>query len=239
MTPKAPKSRAALRFLRFKVQHDCPLAKFSREFPDVVVSVWSSHTVSVLQVTCSNEVWEQIETRASATLRVQMSMSSRDGGIIVIKDNVDPKGSISRTLEAHSCLWLQPMTLRGGWEEYGAIAYGQGDEPEANAVESLRQQGVLRVIERHVIDSEELLESLFLPMRSVLTAATAKQADALVAACHGGYYAAPRRITTAKLAASLGLGRTSYEERLRGGENNILRVLGPFLEQHRVREGNP
>jgi predicted DNA binding protein len=69
----------------------------------------------------------------------------------------------------------------------------------------------------------------------VLDAPTDKQAEALVAAGKAGYYRSPREATTAEVAAGMELGRSAFEERLRGAENRVLSALLPLLEHRRTR----
>ena len=99
----------------------------------------------------------------------------------------------------------------------------------------MSKHGPTRVVQRRTIGPEELSASLFLSLRPVLEAPTDKQSEALVAAGRHGYYQTPRGSTTAEVAAELGLGRSAFEERLRGGENRVLAALLPLLEHRRVK----
>jgi predicted DNA binding protein len=227
-----PSMDGPLRQVTFRVRHDCPLAKLSEELPGLRLTVWSGHKVEVIEVGCPRSMWDKVVEAARRHVVVQRAFPSPTGGLLVAEVTVDDRRSISRTLEAHQCLWLQPMVLSDGWEHYDAISFGPSEQ---EALDALARHGTTRVVHRRTIGPEELTASLFLSLRPVLEAPTDKQAEALVAAGRHGYYEAPRKCTTAEVAAGLGLGRSAFEERLRGGENRVLAALLPLLQHRRIR----
>ena len=208
------------------------MARLSQEAPGVRFTAWSGHKVEVVEVACPRSAWDRTVAAARRHLDVQRAFPSPDGGLLVAEVHVAAERSSSRTLEAHHCLWLQPMVLQDGWEHYDAIAFGASEQ---EALDALASHGPTRVVRRRSIAPKDLTASLFLSLRPVLDAPTDKQAEALVAAGKAGYYRSPRQATTAEVAASMALGRSSFEERLRGGENRLLDAILPLLEHRRVR----
>lgn len=221
-----------LRQVTFRVRHDCPLARLSAEVPAARFTAWSGHTIEVLEVACSRGMWDEVVEAARRHLDVRRAFATPDGGLLVAELHMAPDRSISRTLEANQCVSLQPMRLEEGWEHYDAIAFGPSEQA---ALDALSKHGTTRVVRRRSIGPEDLTASLFLSLRPLLEAPTDKQAEALVAAGQHGYYRSPRASTTAEVAASMGLGRSAFEERLRGAENRILGALAPLLDHHRSR----
>ncbi|MHB1260879.1 MAG: helix-turn-helix domain-containing protein [Thermoplasmatota archaeon] len=221
-----------LRHVTVRIRHDCPMARLSQELPGVRFTAWSGHNVEVVEVACPPSAWDRVVAAARRHLDVQRAFPSPDGGLLVAEVHVAAERSISRTFEAHHCLWLQPMVLHDGWEHYDAIAFG---ESEQDALDALAAHGPTRVVKRRSIKPQDLTASLFLSLRPVLDAPTDKQAEALVAAGKAGYYRSPRQATTAEVAAGMDLGRSAFEERLRGGENRMLNALLPLLEHRRSR----
>lgn len=221
-----------LRHVTVRIRHDCPMARLSQELPGVRFTAWSGHNVEVVEVACPPSAWGRVVATAQRHLDVQRAFPSPDGGLLVAEVHVAAERSISRTFEANHCLWLQPMVLQDGWEHYDAIAFG---ESEQDALDALATHGPTRVVRRRSIKPQDLTASLFLSLRPVLDAPTDKQAEALVAAGKAGYYRSPRQATTAEVAAGMGLGRSSFEERLRGGENRLISALLPLLEHRRSR----
>lgn len=224
-----------LRQVTFRVKHDCPLAAMSAEVPTARFRVWSGHRIEVIEAVCPRGLWQTVVEAAERNLDVQRVFPSPEGGLIVAELTVAPERSISRTLESHHCVWLQPMRLEEGWEHYDAIAFSASSAPEQEALDALSAHHATRVVRRRNIAPEDLTAALFLSLRPLLEAPTEKQAEALVAAGKGGYYRTPREATTAELAIHMGLGRSAFEERLRGAENRILGALAPLLEQHKSR----
>lgn len=224
-----------LRHVTFRVRHDCPMARLSRDAPTARFTAWSGHKVEVIQVTCPRGAWPSVVEAARRHLDVQRAFPSPDGGLLVAEVHVAPDRSISRTLEAHHCVWLQPMRLEEGWEHYDAIAFGSSATAEQDALDALSAHGTTRVVRRRDIAPEDLTASLFLSLRPLLETPTDKQAEALCVAAREGYYRSPRATTTAELAAGMALGRSSFEERLRGAENRILGAVAPLLEHHRPK----
>jgi predicted DNA binding protein len=226
-----------LRHLTLRVEHDCPLAQLSRELPGADIQAWSTHRLEVVEVRCSAAVWPKVEAAALRLLQPLRVLPTADGGLLVWEPKVKEEGSVSRILEAHRLIWLQPMRVRGGWEHYDAIGVGEGDAQEKQALHALAAVGATQVVRRRTVTAHDLVASLFLSLRPVLEAPTDKQAEALLAAAQAGYYKSPRGATTAEVAQGMGLGRSAFEERLRGGENRLLQALVPALEQARAEAG--
>lgn len=225
----------ALRQVTFRVEHDCPLAALSREVPQARFTDWSGHRIEVLEVRCSRAVWQRVVEVAPRHLTVLRTFATPEGGLLVGELHVAEGQSLRRILESHHCMALQPMRVADGWESYDAIAFGPAKEPEQAALAALAQKWPTQVTRRRAIGPSELMASLFQSLRPVLEAPTDKQAEALAAAAREGYYQSPRGATTAEVAKSLGLGRSAFEERLRGAENRVLSAVASALETHRLQ----
>lgn len=223
-----------LRRVTFRVEHDCPLAQFSRDVAGAELRVWSGHRFEVIEVHAGRVAWPEVENAARRHLVPTRLLKTPDGGIIVWHPEVEPKTSISRRLEAHDLMWMQPLRVRNGWEHYDAIAFGPGGEQAA--LDDLRQDHPTQVVRRATIGTEDVSAALFLSLHPVLGAPTPKQAEALVSAWELGYYRSPRDVTTADVAARLGIGRSAFEERLRGGENRVMSTLLPALRWYHGQE---
>ncbi len=207
------------------------MARLSAEVSSASFQCWSGHSFEVVEVRCSAATWARVEESAVQYLKPRRTFATAEGGIIVWEPHVNPEVSISRTLEAHQVLWLQPMLVVGGWEQYDGIALNP--KGEQGALDALSAHWPTQVVRRRAVGAEDLLASMFLSLRPALEGPTLKQAEALVAAGHRGYYRSPRLSTTAEVAQGLGIGRSAFEERLRGGENRLLGAIVPALEQYR------
>lgn len=224
----------ALRQVTFRVEHDCPMAALSRTVPAASFTNWGGHRIEVVEVRASKAAWGQVVAAAPRFLTVLRTFATPEGGILVVELHVEEAQSLSRILEAHHCMGLQPMRVAAGWESYDAIAFGPGKDPERGALAALAKRWPTQVTRRRTIGPSDLLASLFHSLRPVLDAPTDKQAEALVAAAESGYYRSPRDATTAEVASRLDLGRSAFEERLRGAENRILSAVAAALATHRL-----
>ncbi|MEK6985335.1 MAG: helix-turn-helix domain-containing protein [Candidatus Thermoplasmatota archaeon] len=229
-----------LRQVTVRIEHDCPLARLSRAVPQAELQCWSGHTLEVVEVRVPDTAWAGFEAAAIRLLKPLRLLRLRGGGVIVWEPHVEAERSLSRTLEAHRFIWMQPVRVKAGWESYDAVAFGpagRGPHPEQAALDELARRWPTQVTRRRTVEPQTVLASLFLSMAHTLDAPTDKQAEALQAAASAGYYNAPRQATTADVAATMGIGRSAFEERLRGAENRILGGLAPLLEAHRKTEG--
>lgn len=220
-----------LRRIAFRVRHDCPVATLSAQHERVEFEVWSGHRLEVVAARVEGARRAAVQSSMEVLLSPIQVLPFRDGVIALWRPTVEPKTSISRRLEEHGLVWLQPLTVRGGWERYDAIALSAGAEQAA--VDELRRDHAVRVAHRQTIGADEAAATLFLSIQSALHAPTEKQAEALLAAHAAGYYRSPRGATTSEVAARLGLGRSAFEERLRGGENRLMDAVLPALERSR------
>src|SRR5437868_5673780 len=100
-----------LRQVTVRVEHDCPLARFSRALPEAELQSWSGHLLEVVEVRCPPESWTRVEALAEELLSPIRIVGVAGGGIIVWEPHVEAERSLSHTLEAHRLLWLQPVRL--------------------------------------------------------------------------------------------------------------------------------
>lgn len=218
-----------LRRVVFRVEHDCPLARLSRQHPRLELHVWSGHRIEFVAVRGILDA--AVSADIEHHLKPVRVLPLNDGALVVWRPAVDPKTSLSRRLEEADLLWLQPLRVRAGWEEFDAVAFGPGGEQAA--LDQLRKDHPTQVVRRDDMDGHEAA-ALYMSLLPVLEAPTDKQAEALVLAHAQGYYESPRRTTTAELAKLLGIGRSAFEERLRGGENRVMGAVLPAMGRHRT-----
>lgn len=210
----------------FRVKHDCPLARLSAEL-DVELQVWSGHRLEVVFLPGTRPAKDRRDEAAKQHLRPERTVHTPEGTLWVWRPTVDPNSSISRTLERHGLLWQQPLRVVQGWEHYDALAL---TGKEQDALDELRKSHPTHVVRRRPVQPEDIRAGLFWSLRPALEAPTDKQAEALVAAHKAGYYQSPRGATTADVAQTLGITRSSFEERLRAGENRVMDAVLPVLE---------
>lgn len=218
----------SLRQVTFRVEHDCPVARVSRAVQGEL-HVWSGHRIELVAWRGRAALWPAFAGAAREHLGAVREVQTPDGGFVVWHPRIDPNQSITRIIEEYELMWQHPVRVAAGWEHYDAISFGG----EQAALDALQRQHVTRVVRRRDLRPEDVAAAMFMSMHPVLDAPTDKQAEALHAAFEAGYYRSPRRATTAEVAASLGIGRSAFEERLRGGENRVMAQVLPALAWHR------
>lgn len=151
-------------------------------------------------------------------------------------------GGIIMTTFAFGCTILWPSFNRDGHEFYHVIAPSR--ERLAQLVARLREMGDVDV--ESVSDATADTIPVTIPLSDVTASLTGRQLEALSVAIGGGYYDSPRRTSTEKLAASLGLSRSTYQEHLRKAERSVLAHFAGVLASHpaltqaaRKRPGRP
>ncbi len=219
---------APIRQSTLRIHHDCPVANLSLENPRWEIDVWSGHRVEVVSVRApSGDPTEAIRAHLDPLRIVPV-----EGGVIAVwRPHVEPKASLSRRIEKHGLVWLQPLHVRDGWERYDVLSFT--DEAEQAAIDDLRRDHEIRVGGRRNVGPDEVAASLFRSLQPVIQAPSTAQVEALVRAYEQGYYRSPRGTTTAKVAGSMGIGRSAFEERLRRAENHIMANLVPAFRQDR------
>lgn len=221
----------SLQRLSFRVRHDCPLAEASRAVPGVDLEVWSGHRFELVSARAPSARQQALRAAWHEHLRPERVIAFHDGVMALWRPRVKPKASISRRLERHGLLWMQPLRVRDGWEYFDAFAFD--DAGARAAIAELRTETTVRLVRRERVGPDAIAASLFVSLHGALEAPTDKQAEAIVAAFAAGYYRSPRGATTADVAGIMGLGRSAFEERLRGGENRLMADLAPALHQAR------
>lgn len=223
-----------LQRLTFRVRHDCPLAEASREAPGTAFEVWSGHRFELVAARGGVRK-EVVEAAWRRHLHPERVIHYSDGLLALWRPKASPKTSISRRLEKHGLLWMQPLRVLDGWERFEVFAFD--DAGARAALADLRAEHPVRVVRRQRVGADDVAGSLFLSLLPALASPTDRQAEALVAAFEDGYYQSPRGSTTAKVAAKMDLGRSAFEERLRGAENRLMADVVPALKQVRHLDG--
>lgn len=137
-------------------------------------------------------------------------------------------GGIIMTTFAFGCTILWPSFNRDGHEFYHVIAPSR--ERIAQLVQRLREMGDVTV--EAITEASPDTMHVSIPLSDVTASLTGRQLEALSVAIRGGYYDSPRRTSTEKLAAALGLSRSTYQEHLRKAERSVLAHFAGVLASH-------
>ena len=220
--------------IAFKLQHDCPYTRFSREFPSIVVSHWCNWSKDVIEIAHNNRNEEYLKegiqnlTRELGTKIIRKTQVKSNVQMMIQHcacDNIPPP--TLPDIERRNCLELQPATYTGGWEWYRIIAFSSQDI--RNLFRDLDKHCTVEVVSRRAISEESVRDTFLLSSATLAGGLTNKQLKALITALDNGYYRFPRSSTAGEIAKRAGLPRTSFTDHLRKAENKVLLAVGPYL----------
>lgn len=215
--------------LSFRSRFTDPIIEFSAEFPEVPVSLWSVWTKELVQLpTDDARAAERLEMRLRKARReVELSRSVDTGRLYLLRETASrSSGSTQGLIAANECLDVPPIVFRDGWQYFQVVSF---DEDRSRRLyRKLSQRGPTELIRKRempygILSASPWIEGLFREL-------TPRQVEAILAAHRRGYYASPRRITTERIARTLGRSSSTFEEHRRKAENRIIDALAPYLE---------
>jgi predicted DNA binding protein len=211
----------------FRLRHDCPVARLSADLPEVLFRSWSGHRREIIHARADGEVQQRVIEAFKRRLPTAMAIPFKGGVAAIYESEWPKKESISRQLEDHSALWLQPLQYQSGWEYYDVVSLD--DAALQRYLTDLLKKFKLEILSRGTVDETAILSAFFVPLNPVLSGLTRKQEEALLAAWREGYYEQPRNTTTRDVAKVMGISRSAFEERLRKAENLVIQGVAPAL----------
>ena len=145
----------------------------------------------------------------------------------LVRTRNPPEGVIP-SIMASGCTILWPAVYRDGWEHYSILAPTEA-----------RLRALVRRLERY--GATELRAAADVPAEAVgatvavadlASGFTKRQLDAVLLAVSEGYYEVPRKVEARDLAARVGIGRSTFEEHLRKGEQQVMQRFAALLSAH-------
>lgn len=133
---------------------------------------------------------------------------------------------IESVLATHDCLSVPPLRYSRGKKWCRVLAL----DP-ANLTAFYREVAAEYAV---TVESKRAVESVaadrpLLSLDSVLPDLSPRQREALFVAQASGYYRIPREVTTAEIAAEMGIERRTLEEHLRRAENKLVAAVDDYL----------
>lgn len=227
--------------LTFRVRRDRALAKLSLRHPGTRQVVWCNLQTDIVEVQADDPAKAEALTReliaghdarplgaaASGRSRSVAVTWPRPAASLAVACEGLPRRSLSLCIEQHGGIVLPPIVIEDGWETFRAALF---DEAKAQAfLAALKDFGPHEVLSKRRFQEPFIQEEFMLSTAELLGGLTRKQAEALLQALQGGYYAVPRTATMVEIAKRRGQPRTTMEEHVRKAEAKVLTAMGPFL----------
>ncbi len=212
-----------------RATYDYPFIEMSRRVPGVPISMWCLWNRELLQVpTRDPEVLETVTRSIRKAGRVVREwVDARAARIFLLECTCDRyPHSVWNLISEHQCWDAPPVVYRDGWAHFRVISFDAARTRDL--YQDLRARGSAELVKKRELSISVLPTSVWTNV--IFGDLTTKQSEALLSAYRRGYYSSPRQTTTEEIAASMGIGRTTYEEHLRKAENRIVATLIPYLE---------
>jgi len=218
--------------LRF--QHECPYSDLSRKFPEAKFSLWDNLQREFLDARSENpKDWPRLNKELE-------SLAANKGSKILRKTSDGRRfqfqimtcacvreGSTLDMVMKSDCLFVPPITFEEGWETYHVVGFDKG--AAGRLLAKFRAKGRAEIASQKEIEIESLDQSTIMPLLDPLSAMTPMQLNALATSMALGYYRLPRRTSTGKIAASLKVPRTTFQEHRKKAESKLMAALAPYV----------
>lgn len=218
--------------LRF--QHECPYSDISRKFPEAKLALWDNLQREFLDVRVS-------ERRDWAPMNRELDALARSKGSRILRKASDGKsyqfmimtcacertGSTLDLVTESDCLFVPPIEFHGGQETYHAVGFDRG--AAGRLLARFRSKGAAEIADLRQIETESLGQAAVVPLLDPLSRMTPMQLRALATSMMMGYYRLPRRTSTGRIAASLNVPRTTFQEHRKKAETKLMAALMPYV----------
>lgn len=137
------------------------------------------------------------------------------------------KGTTLDWVLESDCLFVPPIEYQGGAETYHVVAFDRG--AAGRLLGRFRMKGRAEILSQKEVGTATLDRSSIVPLHDPLAEMTAMQLNALATSMALGYYRLPRRTSTGKIAASLKVPRTTFQEHRKKAESKLMAALAPYV----------
>jgi len=217
-----------------KFRHRCPYSDLSRKFPAARFLLWDNFQKEFLDARSNDSKdWPRMNRELEALARKKGSKilwKSSDGNsyqFMIMTCACERKTSTLGLVMESDCLFVPPIKYKGEWETYHVIAFDRG--ATKRLLEKFGTQGEAEIASQKQIGPESLGQATFVPLADPLSSMTPMQLNALATSMELGYYRLPRRTSTGRIAESLRVPRTTFQEHRKKAESKLMAALAPYV----------
>lgn len=215
---------------RIRVRHPCPYCNLSVVFPDVQMDLWTSTRSDVFHVTAPNRerLRDALSTMRDTIGARRITYGESSALVVTHRAQWDFPPSVTGIADRYGIWLVPPVMYHGGWETYRALSPTQS--ALRRFIAEVRRVGTVEVLSHRSQDRLDGIRSLGTVPVHFFEGLTERQVHILVSAIESGLFELPARETMDRVAARLGLSRSTYGEHLRKAEAQILRNAYPLLK---------
>lgn len=217
-----------------KFQHHCPYSDLSRKFPEARLLLWDNLQREFLDArSTAKKDWPKM-SRALESLakdkgsRVLRRISDgRSFQLMIMTCACERSGTTLDWVMESDCLFVPPIEFAGGWETYHVIGFDRG--AAGRLLAKFGSKGKAEISGQKRVEPASMAQSTVFPLLDPLSAMTPLQLSALATSMAMGYYRLPRRTSTGRIAQSLGVPRTTFQEHRKKAESKLMAALAPYV----------
>ena len=215
-------------------QHSCPYSDLSRKFPSAKILLWDNFQKEFLDVRSGDrEDWPRLNRELEEMARkkgsriLRKTSDGRSYQFMIMTCNCVRRNSTVDMIMASDCLFVPPIRIHQGREIYHSIAFDRG--AARRMLSRFKAEGSAEISNQTEVGIESLERASFIPLANPLSGMTPMQLRALATSMELGYYRLPRRTSTGKIAASLKVPRSTFQEHRKKAETKLMAALGPYI----------
>lgn len=192
------------------------------------LELWCNRNCDLLHVT--DEAADRVVESVRETVGVREKLENETETVLVTGECLREHESdlIEPFLDRHGCLLLYPLEYENGDKICRVLALTPSALTEC--FHDLVEAGVPVTVEAKREIAYVQPQSPLIAPRDVVPDLTDRQREVLRYAYDRGYYEIPRGVTTAEIAAAVGVERRTAEEHLRRAENKLLASVIDLLD---------
>jgi hypothetical protein len=132
------------------------------------------------------------------------------------------------------CLFVPPIEFHDGLETYHLVGFDK--RATGRLLARFNSKGKAGILTQKKVVASTLDKSTVVPLLDPLAGMTAMQLNALATSMALGYYRLPRRTSTGRIASSLRVPRTTFQEHRKKAESKLMAALAPYVMTYVKRE---
>lgn len=209
-----------------RVQHDGCLMT-SLKPGTIAMQVSADEECDLVLVQGQPEEVERVVRHIEADNLQPFDVMGRTPTSALVRTRNPPHGVIP-TILSSGCTILWPAVYRDGWESYSILA--PNEARLRVLVRRLERFGLTELKGAAEVPTESVGATV--PVADLAAGLTRRQLDAVLLAVSEGYYEVPRKVEARDLATRTGVGRSTFEEHLRKGEQQVMNRFAAILAAH-------
>lgn len=217
----------------FRASYAHPFTKITEDNPSVQLYQWCNDEHDVIELVLQQpEDYGQVRKEFEKSVEIVDEIDNGANVHVITRECAcGGPGTVTGYINDPTLLVIPPIAYEGGWEYFRVIAFRH--EGITKLVSKLHEAGFKVEILRKTPFDGYMASSLTLSTDTLFSGLTDKQMDALLTAYAQGYFRFPRGSDLQTIASKEKIGRTTFLEHLKKGENKIITALIPHMQLFR------